>query len=265
MPDAYFDDLLSELRTLRRLPSGSLEDRLAMRPQAVTLIGDGDITLAASRLNQVRQRYADDPESDIAAYFYTLDRPDTAKSSVTTLDQRLTQYADTWHIEKRTALRRSDRGATKIGKLLRDQWVWDRPWIRLWLIQPDTTDPNNPPDIRCYLDASWPIGTIHSAMQILINDQPTPTVEFDMIPYEADHPLSGREHTPHPINLPDLPLDWNTDNGDTMAQIDLSFVTEIWPQWGLTIHTTDPRLAANLETQTGNHATTEIIRWEPNN
>lgn len=87
-------------------------------------MGRGSIERANGALIDAMVRHGADTESDIRAYF------DTSGFQIAgdTLDQRLKAYADAHHVEQRTALRRSDRGAEKLSHILRDDLAIERPW-----------------------------------------------------------------------------------------------------------------------------------------
>lgn len=107
--------------------------RIATAFTITDFVGRGSVERAYGALLDALIRHGSEPESDIRAYF------DTSGFQVEgeTLDQRLKAYAAAHHVEQRTALRRSDRGAEKLSYILRDTLTIERPWGKLAVSEVD--------------------------------------------------------------------------------------------------------------------------------
>lgn len=113
--DAIRVSLEQELRALRRGPGAFDVDRVAVSPTLTALVGRGVAQSAYSVLMSLLERQSGGPDGDVQAFFETcgVDTPGE------NLDQRLDAYAVRHHVDPRTGLRRSDRGARKISTILR--------------------------------------------------------------------------------------------------------------------------------------------------
>ena len=123
--------LVAELRVLRR-GQGAWAVRVAPLVWLVDAAGLGMVERAVARLEQLRQELGTDPLSDVGAFFWLGDVGITEPE--VSLEQRLARYAEVFHCNERTALRRSDRGIAMLAAALRDE-AERRPFALIWLFQ----------------------------------------------------------------------------------------------------------------------------------
>lgn len=123
--------LVAELRVLRR-GQGAWAVRVAPLVWLVDAAGLGLVERAVARLEQLRQELGTDPLSDVGAFFWLGDVGITEPE--VSLEQRLARYAEVFHCNERTALRRSDRGIAMLAAALRDE-AERRPFALIWLFQ----------------------------------------------------------------------------------------------------------------------------------
>ncbi|MFM9877412.1 MAG: hypothetical protein ACKVOG_06130, partial [Rhodoglobus sp.] len=120
--DALRLQLLDELRDLRRGEGAFAPDRLADCEALIRVVGMGSVEQLEGTLMETFKRYSAEPDGDIRAFLETSGIGLDGKS----LNQRLDAYAALHHVDRRTGLRRSDRGAAKLATLFRDEELFFR-------------------------------------------------------------------------------------------------------------------------------------------
>lgn len=117
-------DIEGELRALRT-KSGPLDvDRIASAEILTDVVGRGSTERAFTTLMALLDLHGGDPDGDVRAYFETCGH----ELDGNTLNQRLEAYEARHFVDGRTGLRRSNRGASQLSYILRDQLPYERPW-----------------------------------------------------------------------------------------------------------------------------------------
>ncbi|MEO7017650.1 MAG: hypothetical protein ABI067_14105, partial [Leifsonia sp.] len=129
--DALREELLAELRVLRRGPGPFGQDRVAESEMLIDFVGRGSVEQAYTTLLDVLDHEGKDPEAPIRAYFEAAGYRTAGEN----LDERLKSYATAHNVDQRTGLRRSDRGAEQLSFILRDGFNYERPWANLIAVQ----------------------------------------------------------------------------------------------------------------------------------
>lgn len=117
-------DIESELRALRTKPGPLEVDRIASAEVLTDVVGRGSTARAFTTLMALLDLHGGDPDSDVRAYFETCGH----ELAGNTLNQRLEAYETRHFVDGRTGLRRSNRGASQLSYILRDQLPYERPW-----------------------------------------------------------------------------------------------------------------------------------------
>ncbi len=126
-------DIERELRALRKR-SGPLDiDRIASAEVLTDVVGRGSTERAFTTLMALLDLHGGDPDGDVRAYFETCGHGLPGD----TLNQRLEAYEARHFVDSRTGLRRSNRGATQISYILRDQLPYERPWGHIAVTESD--------------------------------------------------------------------------------------------------------------------------------
>ena len=219
--DPTRDILLADLRRLRRTPGELTQERIAA----------GDVDQAYAVLMKLLEQHEDDQDGDILAFFYTCGWTIAGD----TLDIRLKRYAEMFHVQERTALRRSDRGAFKLASLVRHRLNFDRPLARIFTFQ-------NGPSVRAWVEVTVEESSDWSRPRVYIQGERVEGLEFPLNrPGFNDRYLSSLER------LPDTALDPSVDEFESLVSIRVSWSMPIWPSWDLTSHIVDDRLYARLQ------------------
>ncbi|MEI2826883.1 MAG: hypothetical protein V9F04_11085 [Dermatophilaceae bacterium] len=236
---------MSELRRLRRMSGQWSIERLDGMNVLVDYCGHGNVHNAYHTLEALRKRHGSDPHSDIAAYFYTAGW----KLGQATLDQRLHRYARKFHVVERTALRRSDRGASQIATLIRSVEMYDRPLGRLYCFQRGSVV-----STKLYLiverGASWRRPSVY------LNGTKQPRQEWELHTSSMkEYLLEGREE----YDL--VELDYSVPELEALATIMVIWPMPVWPQWDVTTHILDNRLFAHTELSTSGRIEVHFKWW----
>lgn len=225
--------LLVDLRHLRRMPGDVELERIVQLETLVQFVGAGSVEQTYSALLELRRLHAPDAESDIGAYFFTAGL-DVGKF---TLDQRLSRYAEAHHVNPRTALRRSDRGALKLSAIIRDSLEFDRPWCRMIAIQ-------NGPVCQFSLYVELDANADWRRPHVFINCKRDRDIEFPL------RNVEGRERRLSClVRLPDQHLDTSVGELGALAFVQVIWAMPIWPAWDVVAHMADNRLLVHLDVQ----------------
>jgi hypothetical protein len=229
--DPTRDLLLAGLRRLRRTPGGLTRQAVAGEEVLVEYLGEGDADQAHGVLMQLIEDHEDDPEGDIGTFFRTCGWQIEGE----TLDARLKRYAQRFHVDERTALRRSDRGARKLARLLRDSLVYDRPFARLFLFQSGATV-TAWVEVHVERSSHW--------------RRPTVRVNGDVLDltFRLDREGSTDKFLSSLEKLPALPLDTSSAALEPLLTVQVDWSMPVWPAWDLTTHLADERLFSRMQT-----------------
>ena len=239
--DPLLRKLLKELRALRRGEGALAAHRVALCEVLIRVVGMGSVEQAQATLLEMFKRYSSEPEGDIRAYLETAGLGVDGAS----LNQRLAAYAQGHHVDERTALRRSDRGALKLATLFRDEELFFRPWGHLTLYQ---FGENVLTTIALHVDPE----SEYRAPVIWINDDLIDGLDFDFAKaLEPNGYVRAIEH------IDDFKLDRDRR---WFFKVDVEWRMPVWPQWVLASQLADNRLAAKIQTQR-NFMTEATITW----
>ena len=233
--------LLSELRDLRKDQGALAPDRIALCEALVRVVGMGSVEQAHATLFEMFKRYSVEPDGDVRAYLETSGVGLEGKS----LNERLDAYAESHHVERRTGLRRSDRGAEKLATLFRDEELFFRPWGHLTMYQFGERVLTS---VALHIDPQ----SEYRAPAVWINDELMERLAFE---FEATSDSTGYvravQHIDNFILQPDKP--W-------LFKIDIEWRMPVWPQWVLGAQLADNRLVAKIQTQR-NFMTEATLTW----
>lgn len=236
-------ELLDELRVLRRGAGALGIERVALSGEITDFVGHGSTDQAYTRLLDILDREGTDPEGDIRAFFETAGYD----SEGANLDERLKHYAATHHVDQRTALRRSDRGAEKLSYILRDDYQHDRPWVNVPLVQQGAV-------AAFKVSVHMPSHMMWRRPHVYINGEFQEGLEFELHDdEEVDGFVVGQE------SFGDIPLDVSVDENSPLIEIDLVWIMPVWSSWYIGAHIADPRLYAKLLTSRDHRATIGIV------
>ena len=233
--------LLKELRDLRKDQGALAPDRIALCEALVRVVGMGSVEQAHATLFEMFKRYSAEPDGDVRAYLETSGLGLEGKS----LNDRLDAYAASHHVERRTGLRRSDRGAEKLATLFRDEELFFRPWGHLTMYQFGERVLTS---IALHIDPQ----SDYQAPAVWVNDEPLEDLIFE---FEAPSTSTGYvravQHIDNFTLQPDKP--W-------LFKVDVEWRMPVWPQWVLGAQLADNRLVAKIQTQR-NFMTEAAITW----
>ena len=225
--------LVAELRVLRR-GQGAWAVRVAPLVWLVDAAGLGLVERAVARLEQLRQELGTDPLSDVGAFFWLGDVGITEPE--VSLEQRLARYAEVFHCNERTALRRSDRGIAMLAAALRDE-AERRPFALIWLFQ----------------SAGSATVVLDCVMEAQSVREPVVSVngEAAQLPPFVGHREPGVDGQPQyraRAVLDDLPV--QTAPGPYLPCLAVRVLWDmpVWPVWQLTGWVVDPHYLVRLQT-----------------
>lgn len=237
-------ELYQELRQVRRRSGPFGIERTATSEFLTDVVGRGSIERAYGALIDALVRHGADPESDIRAYFDT----SGFQTDGDTLDQRLKAYAAAHHVEQRTSLRRSDRGAEKLSYILRDTLTIERPWGKIAISEVDGLVIAGV-QVDVLHNAQWRIPHVH------INDVFQDGCEWEL----HDSPTSEFFATAKE-NFYNIPLRPPENPGDDELKIQVFWVMPVWPIWVVSTGLTTPGLMSSFITERNSGATITLSR-----
>lgn len=242
--DALRQELLAELRVLRRGPGPFAIDRVALSEMLTDYVGRGSVEQAYTTLLDVLDRDGIDPDGDVRAFFETAGLNMEGEN----LDARLKSYAADHNVEQRTGLRRSDRGAESLSFILRDGFNYERPWANILAVQSGKF-------VTLSVAVEIPQHSKWRRPHVYINGDLQEDRRFEL--HDSDtHPMlvSGREV------FENLELDTSTNENDPLLEVRVVWVMPVWPSWQNGTHLVDPRLYARLVNDR-DHSAEFSINW----
>jgi hypothetical protein len=242
--DVLRQDLLAELRALRRGPGSFGLDRVATFEMLTEFVGGGSVELAYTTLLDILERDGMDSDGAIRAFFETAGLDITGEN----LDERLKSYALLHRVEQRTGLRRSDRGAEQLSYILRDVFNYDRPWANIYAVQ-------NRNLINLNVSVQMPEHSQWRRPHVYINGEFQEGRRFELHDDE-DIPnlVAGREM------FRDIELDTTVDDDSPLLEVRVVWVMPVWPSWQNGTQLSDPRLFAKLVNDR-DHSAELSINW----
>lgn len=236
-------EILAELRQLRRGPGAFGMERMATSETLTDVVGRGSVERAYGAMLDALVRHGADTESDIRAYFDT----SGFQTRGDTLDARLKVYAEEHHVEQRTGLRRSDRGAEKLSYILRDTLTIERPWGKIVVSEMDGL-----------VVAGVIVDVLHGSQwcrpHVHINGE---YQERDFVLHDSETSELFATAQERFDNIPLLPP---ASPGDDEFVIEVFWVMPVWPIWQTGTMLKTPGLGARLTTERNSSARVSLWR-----
>lgn len=225
-------DLHAELRQIRRGSGEFRLERIAAFEALTNAVGEGSVERAYTTLLDVMVRHGADEEGDIRAYFETCGFDTTGDN----LNGRLQEYAGRHHVDERTALRRSDRGAERLSYVLRDIVNYERPWGNIILGQVGD-------QIVATVWVEMPSHAMWRRPHVYINGVFQEGREFELHDSATHESLvSGQEM------FRDLTFNFDAEEDEHLLRIAVHWVMPVWPIWQLGAQLEDPSLHVRMVT-----------------
>jgi len=241
--DPIYNLLVDDLLWLRR-QRGSFDTRLASARGFIDTVGGGSLRAVRNEMTRIRRLHADDPDCDIAAYFHTAGY----RTPGETLDQRLKDYAARHFVVERTALRRSDRGAHALARMLRDGLRHERPWAYVIVVQRETRlDAFADFVLREGMDYREPVAYVAGS-------------RVELRARVGDMGGTGRDA--YRNRLPTMTLDTRVGEETPLATFSIAWVPEVAPTWDLVSSMADDRIYARITLEPNSMATVEVRWWD---
>nr|WP_127891544.1 hypothetical protein [Streptomyces sp. S10(2018)] len=228
--DPTRDHLVAALRQLRRAPGEFSKQRVSTDDVLREWIGEGDVDQAWNVITRLVERSRGDREGDTFAFFITCGW----ETPGDTLDARLKQYAKKFHVDERTALRRSDRGAIKVAQLLRNALLHDRPLAQLFVFQDGAT-------VNSWLTVHVEEGSDWRRPHVYVNNE-----KLEKLHFELKGRGLGETYLRSSVQIPETRLDATAGYLEPLVSIRVVWAMPIWPAWDLTSHMIDNRLYSRL-------------------
>jgi len=225
LKDPIRDELLRQLRAIRKMSGLPTIERLGGHGELIEALGMGDIERAWHRLLRLREEHGTDPETDIGAYFY-LSGWDIGRDS---LNQRISVYYQAFSCNERTALRRADRGASKLATIIRDHSETNRPWGLITVFQSGAKADFIVRLMMAY--ESW------RPAEIRLNGQDISEPTFTL---HKNPDVAGGYY--YQLIAGAVPLDITVVNGGTMASLVIHWPMPVWPTWQTVARVVDSRI-----------------------
>jgi hypothetical protein len=235
--------LVTALRRLRRAPGDFDKERVAADDTLQEWIGEGDLDQAWNVIARLVEQSKSDPNGDVFAFFVSCGW----QAPGDTLDMRLRKYAIMYHVDERTARRRSDRGAIKVAKMLRDALVYARPLAQFFIFQ-------DGPILIPWLTVHVEEGSQWRRPRVYVNDQLLAQLTFDFKKRGFGGYLKSQER------VPDVPLNLTAGSLEALASIRVQWPMPIWPSWDFASHLADNRLTTRLSIEKEGVVEAEV-RW----
>jgi hypothetical protein len=239
--DPLKQQLLKELRELRRGEGAFSPDRLSQCEALVRVVGMGSVEQAHATLFEMFKRYAVEPDGDIRAFLETSGIGLEGRS----LNLRLDAYAATHHVDQRTGLRRSDRGSLKLATLFRDEELFFRPWGHLNLYQFGS-------HVLVSIGLHMDPGSEYRPPAVWINDE----LQHDLTwQFETTADAAGYVRALNHLDGYTL-----QPEGQWLFKVDVEWRMGVWPTWVLASQLADNRLVTKLQAQR-NFMSEATITW----
>lgn len=245
--DSIQQELLADLRVLRRMEGEPDQARLTGRHALIEQLGSGSIKAAYKRLMALAEEAGSEVGSDIHAYYFTIGLGVGGLN----LDDRLKRYAETHHVVTKTALRRSDRGLVALSHLIRDRSVVQRPEAYLWLTQ-------DGPIVGLTVTFWMIADTEFRQPGIYIDGKRQDLPKLEWSAFEPGTNLLKARHRVL-VDLNDLER-----RSDRLVNFHMWWITELLPTFELATTVADPRLFPLLRVSHDNRASAEL-KWQHEN
>jgi hypothetical protein len=236
-------ELEVELRALRTRPTPLSLEHIATSYALTDAIGRGSTERALSVLMDALAQYGSDPDSDIRAYFETCGIGLEGE----TLNQRLVAYERIHFVDRRTGLRRSDRGANKLSIILRDASALDRPRAKLAVSEVDGL-------VTMGLLLDIPRSAQWRRPHVYINGE---QVERE---FELHDSKKGNHFLRAAERFDSIPLRAAEEPQGDEFEAHVFWIMPIWPVWGITTNLKTPGLASFFITERESGATATLWR-----
>lgn len=232
--DPVREEIEVELRALRTQPTPLGLEHVALSPALTDLVGRGSTERAYGIVMDTLDRYGADPTSDVRAFFETCG----LGLSGTTLNQRLDEYAAKHFVDRRTGLRRSDRGASKLSYILRDELNYERPEGKVVVSE---------------VNGLVTLGVIIEIPSLSQWRRPVVWINGTLISREFELHDSGRNDlfVIGKERYDSTPLE--PSDGDELFTAQVLWSMSVWPIWTVSTHLKTPGLGSvfDLERQSG--------------
>jgi len=225
-----------ELRALRTQPTPLGLEHIALSHALTDLVGRGSPERAYGIVMDTLGRYGADPTSDVRAFFETCG----LGLSGHTLNQRLEAYAAEHFVDRRTGLRRSDRGARKLSYILRDELNYERPAGKVVVSE---------------VNGLVTLGVIIEIPSLSQWRRPVVWINGSLMSREFELHDSGRNDlfVIGRERYDSTPLDQSDDDDDELFTAKILWSMSVWPTWTVSTHLKTPGLGSvfDLERQSG--------------
>ncbi|MHA7271203.1 hypothetical protein [Arthrobacter sp. HLT1-20] len=243
MPDDPIrEELHTELRALRRGFGVFGEHRLTELFQIIDFVGEGSVEHAFTVLVDLAAQHGGDSDGDIRAYFEScgLETPGD------TLDARLATYASTHFVDARTARRRSDRGANQLSHIIRDRYIFERPFGNLFVSQRETR-------LLVGISIGVPEHSAYRRPRVTVDGEYQDHLKFEL--HESSTPLLLCADEKIEVILDRA----NEVGGEPLTTIGIYWVMPVWPTWQLGAHMSDPKLFSKISIERNNSVLLTVL------
>lgn len=235
-------EILAELRQLRRGPGAFGMERMATSETLTDVVGRGSVERAYGAMLDALVRHGADTESDIRAYFDT----SGFQTPGDTLDARLKVYAEEHHVEQRTGLRRSDRGAEKLSYILRDTLTIERPWGKIVVSEMDGL-------VVAGVTIDVPRNAQWRRPHIYVNG------EFQERQFELHDSPRGEVFSTAKEEFFNVPIASPGVSDDDIFRIGVVWVMPVWPIWMAGTMLKTPGVGSTFEIE--RHSGASVTLW----
>lgn len=168
-----------------------------------------------------------------------------------TLAARLRHYAERHHVDERTALRRSDRGAERLSYILRDIVNHERPWGTIIVVERAGV-------FRASVGVDIPEHAMWRRPHVYINGRFQEGREFELHDSQTHELLvSGREL------FEDLTMEYDPEQDLHLLRVAVYWSMPVWPTWQAGAHLEDPALHVRLANDRTLSAEVTVTRVPP--
>lgn len=204
-----------ELRRIRRGPGAFSKQRIATSDLLIDMVGEGSVEHAYTGMLNFLGSLGVEDESDVRAYFHTCGFELPGDS----LNERLLAYHERFHVDERTALRRSDRGAEKLSFVIRDYVKYERPTGFATVIEYEGT-------VLFELRVDVPHNAMWRRPHVYINDEFQEGHQFELHDLPDDHRFATAKET-----WRNIPLTPKQDDEKTRYVVRIHWAMPVAPVW----------------------------------
>jgi hypothetical protein len=242
--DPMVHELRDELRQLRRQMTPFQQVDLADCPTLTMALGSGSSEQAFTALFALREKFGSSDDSDVNAFFETSGHLAIGE----TLEARLVSYSSAHSVDPRTGLRRSDRGADRLARLIRDGIPFERPWGNVIVVQ-------SGPEVEGLIRLNVERGASTSVPRVWIGGEELLGLKFELRTAGfSNQMLSATEP------IPKTAIHADPESDETLLDLRIVWNMPVWPQWYVGAQLADSRLLAVLSTNR-NFETTVSLSW----